>query len=95
MKKMKTLWPCNKVNQAKLKGAESKLPQARQVRILIHLTYFIAKTQKEADLKTKQGSSFRHGRWTKEEHLRFLEALKLFGKEWRRVQQHVGTRTST
>jgi len=27
--------------------------------------------------------------------LRFLQALKLFGKEWRKVQQHVGTRTST
>lgn len=27
----------------------------------------------------------KNGRWTKEEHFRFLEALKLFGKEWRRV----------
>ena len=35
------------------------------------------------------------GRWTKDEHFRFLEALKLFGKEWKRVQQHVGTRSST
>ena len=24
-----------------------------------------------------------------------MEALKLFGKEWRKVQEHVGTRTST
>ena len=24
-----------------------------------------------------------------------MEALKLFGKEWKRVQQHVGTRSST
>lgn len=35
------------------------------------------------------------GRWTKEEHFRFLAALKLYGKEWRKVQLHVGTRTST
>ncbi|MGB0808799.1 MAG: Myb-like DNA-binding domain-containing protein, partial [bacterium] len=27
----------------------------------------------------------RTGRWTREEHFRFLEALKLFGKEWKRV----------
>lgn len=37
----------------------------------------------------------KQGRWSKDEHFRFLEALKLFGKEWRRVQQHVCTRTST
>lgn len=30
-----------------------------------------------------------------DEHFRFIEALKLYGKEWRRVQQHVGTRSST
>lgn len=26
------------------------------------------------------------GRWTREEHFRFLEALKMYGKEWKRVQ---------
>jgi len=35
------------------------------------------------------------GRWTKDEHFRFLVALKLHGKEWRKVQEHVRTRTST
>lgn len=35
------------------------------------------------------------GRWTRDEHYRFLEALKLYGKEWKRVQQHVCTRSST
>jgi SHAQKYF class myb-like DNA-binding protein len=30
-----------------------------------------------------------------EEHLRFLKALKIYGKEWRKVQQLVGSRTST
>ena len=37
----------------------------------------------------------KNGRWTKEEHFRFLAALKLYGKEWRNVQKHVGTRSST
>lgn len=40
-------------------------------------------------------TGLKHGRWTKDEHFRFLEALKLFGKEWRSVQRHVCTRTST
>ena len=35
------------------------------------------------------------GRWTGDEHYRFLEALKHYGKEWKHVQQHVSTRSST
>lgn len=35
------------------------------------------------------------GRWTKAEHLKFLEALKLYGKNWKLVQEHVGTRSAT
>jgi SHAQKYF class myb-like DNA-binding protein len=35
------------------------------------------------------------GRWTKEEHERFLEALKIHGKDWKKVQTYVGTRTTT
>lgn len=34
------------------------------------------------------------GRWTDEEHKKFLEAIKLFGKNWNKVHRHVGTRTS-
>ncbi len=33
------------------------------------------------------------GRWTKAEHILFLEALKMYGKEWRKVASHVKTRT--
>ena len=34
------------------------------------------------------------GRWTDEEHAKFLEALKLYGKNWNKVHKHVGKRTS-
>jgi len=58
------------------------------------------KPKKSTQLVRRQSSissqqAIKQGRWTKEEHFRFLEALKLFGKEWRKVQQHVSTRTST
>lgn len=34
------------------------------------------------------------GRWSKEEKARFLEAIKLFGNDWKKVQFCVGTRTA-
>jgi SHAQKYF class myb-like DNA-binding protein len=33
-------------------------------------------------------------RWTEEEHQRFLEALKLYGRAWRRIEEHIGTKTA-
>ncbi|GAV61762.1 Myb_DNA-binding domain-containing protein [Cephalotus follicularis] len=33
-------------------------------------------------------------RWTEEEHKKFLEALKLYGRAWRRIEDHVGTKTA-
>lgn len=33
-------------------------------------------------------------RWTEEEHERFLEALKLYGRAWRKIEEYVGTKTA-
>ncbi|WOL10711.1 hypothetical protein Cni_G19470 [Canna indica] len=33
-------------------------------------------------------------RWTEEEHNKFLEALQLYGRAWRRIEEHIGTKTS-
>ncbi|KAL7143783.1 hypothetical protein ABFS83_08G215000 [Erythranthe nasuta] len=33
-------------------------------------------------------------RWTEKEHERFLEALKLYGRKWRKIEEHVGTKTA-
>lgn len=40
-------------------------------------------------------SEFNSGRWTAHEHERFLEAIEMYGKDWKKVQKFVGTRTST
>lgn len=37
----------------------------------------------------------KNGRWSVMEHVRFLEALKMYGKNWKKVEEHVATRTST
>ncbi|KAF8379829.1 hypothetical protein HHK36_029278 [Tetracentron sinense] len=33
-------------------------------------------------------------RWTEEEHNSFIEALKLYGRAWQRIEEHVGTKTA-
>lgn len=35
------------------------------------------------------------GRWTKEEHQRFLSGLEIYGRNWRKVQSYVSTRSIT
>ncbi|EOA38151.1 hypothetical protein CARUB_v10009624mg, partial [Capsella rubella] len=33
-------------------------------------------------------------KWTEEEHERFLEAIKLYGRGWRQIEEHIGTKTA-
>ena len=33
------------------------------------------------------------GHWTDLEHEKFLEGIRLFGKDWRRLKTHIGTRS--
>lgn len=37
----------------------------------------------------------RVGRWTEEEHERFLDALRQYGKDWHMIARQVGTRHVT
>lgn len=50
---------------------------------------------KESKEGKKEKEAEKGGRWTKEEHELFLEALEKYGKDWKKVQMHVGTRTTT
>ena len=34
------------------------------------------------------------GRWSSEEHQRFIEALRIYGKDWQQIEEAVKTRTS-
>lgn len=33
-------------------------------------------------------------RWTEDEHKKFLDALKLYGRSWRHIEEHVGTKNA-
>ncbi|KAF6142966.1 hypothetical protein GIB67_003922 [Kingdonia uniflora] len=33
-------------------------------------------------------------RWIDDEHNRFLQALKLYGRAWQRIEEHIGTKTT-
>ncbi|KAG4380676.1 hypothetical protein GLYMA_16G217700v4 [Glycine max] len=33
-------------------------------------------------------------KWTEEEHQKFLEALKLYGRGWRQIEEHIGTKNA-
>ncbi|KAG8046044.1 hypothetical protein GUJ93_ZPchr0008g11811 [Zizania palustris] len=33
-------------------------------------------------------------RWSDEEHERFLDALIMFGRDWKKIEEHVGTKTT-
>ena len=35
------------------------------------------------------------GRWTHQEHILFIEGLKIYGKNWKKVESFIGTRTGT
>ena len=50
-----------------------------------------AKKLSTADGTTSTTST---GRWTREEHEQFLEGLKIYGREWKKVAKRIPTRTS-
>jgi SHAQKYF class myb-like DNA-binding protein len=58
--------------------------------------YEIPLTKEPASKRKKQTKSKGQtsGRWTHEEHEAFLEGLKVFGREWKKVAEKIPTRTS-
>jgi SHAQKYF class myb-like DNA-binding protein len=46
-----------------------------------------------ASQNSKNDTQFSNGRWTKEEHQRFVDAIKLYGKNWKKVEEYIGTRS--
>jgi len=71
-----------------------------EVRIINDLGDFLnpnhLKLKRVADkAEVKKEEKKRSGRWSKDECKRFDEALKLFGKKWKKVEAYIGTRSGT
>ena len=49
--------------------------------------------QKKRLIDEETGNSM--GRWNKDEHRKFIEAIIKFGNNWKDVQKYIDTRTST
>ena len=57
---------------------------------MIRLEQVVSKENQSNNANSKISHS--SGRWTKEEHQKFIEGLKKFGKNWKQVEEYVGTR---
>lgn len=51
--------------------------------------------EEEAEMDEEVSGSIRGGRWTADEHERFLSGFRIHGHKWKRVQQVVRTRSVT
>ena len=49
---------------------------------------------KTTGLPGKVVNGSQNGRWTKEEHQKFLEGLSKYGREWKKVAAEIKTRSS-
>ena len=36
----------------------------------------------------------KRGHWSKEEHSKFVEGIQMYGRDWKKIVEHVGTRSS-
>jgi len=69
------------------------------VRAVVHgsSTSPVDPMQPQAPAQSAQAliNQFKPGRWSQEEHERFLRGFELYGHKWRKVRDVVGTRTVT
>ena len=70
---------CIAENQVKIENEENKENEVCKIKV-----------EEEEDI-----DECNTGRWTDEEHQRFKEALGKYGKNWKKIQEYVGTRSTT
>lgn len=61
----------------------------------IYILISSSNSKEESDSNHISNFNKSNGRWNKEEHDRFCEAILGFGNDWKKIQQFVGTRSGT
>ncbi len=80
----------NKNPSTKLKDPTKKIKKPKNDKKLLNPGIKMKKK-----LKDKKTGEFKNGRWTQEEHKRFIDSILKFGNDWRKVEKYIGTRSST
>lgn len=66
----------------------------RRIREFPHRTKMIKLSlRNNATLRNQR--IYNNGRWSEDEHRRFIEAILKYGNDWKKVQSHIKTRSST
>jgi SHAQKYF class myb-like DNA-binding protein len=88
-------------------SSSSDVPITNNMHIMklpLHKHMFITHTLPSSSLSSLHNkkqhrthlSIYEHnGRWSKEEQTRFIEAIVLYGVDWKQIQKHIHTRSST
>jgi SHAQKYF class myb-like DNA-binding protein len=87
---------CNMSSTKKMKEDQSFSSTSQ---LSLPICHPIAHARTSADslassYNSKKGTSVSFGRWTKEEHQAFLQGLKVYGREWKKVARNIPTRSS-
>eukprot|EP00826_Nyctotherus_ovalis_P063348 TRINITY_DN9284_c0_g1_i2.p1 TRINITY_DN9284_c0_g1~~TRINITY_DN9284_c0_g1_i2.p1 ORF type:complete len:253 (-),score=53.40 TRINITY_DN9284_c0_g1_i2:229-987(-) len=53
------------------------------------------KERKRQKASSEKEENYQAGKWTREEHTRFMDAYANYGKNWKKIQEYVATRTIT
>ncbi|CAG7891796.1 unnamed protein product [Brassica rapa] len=73
---------------ANVQGDDNRVEETAEIQLNDQVSYYAPKVRKPYTI-TKERE-----RWTDEEHSKFVEALKLYGRAWRKIEEHVGTKTA-
>ena len=56
--------------------------------------FFSFSEQDSLSKDNEQNLEYNSGRWLTQEHYKFIEAMFLYGNEWRKVERYIKTRSS-
>jgi len=105
MNSKELLFPCRQMDSEKMKTltlsdtqpiirTESTPMLLESHNNLHHANSFIKDSNSELQENENRDSTvFSRGKWTDEEHQRLLDGLKMFGNNWMKVSEYIGTRT--